>query len=323
MPLKNVVFILGAGSNQNYGFFSGEGLKNYCCYEFKKRLDKFPNIDNPPGILKKDAEILSEIANTRSHDNIDQILSMNADLELVGKFAIVDAILHCERHSYPFAQLNLYISLFRFIRKGINHPNEFEQIFENDFTFITFNYDRSLEYYFYNALHNFKRNLQNLSDIYRRVFKIYHFYGTLGSILKGEANYLEFGSNPDPFKLIDASSSIEVLHNDKLPSNFIAIQDALKKANIVFFLGFGFDDENLRKLRIPETLSHDCNVYGTGINIGRKAQRLNELFKKFRFAQNHENIINKDAETFTDTVIQQYIETGTINNETLLALASN
>jgi|GEM_PF-1965130 hypothetical protein len=241
MPIDNVVFVFGAGSNMDYGFFDNEGLMRYCAYTFPEKLKNnkqlADQLEPAQTYVNKLATILMPY---NHHESMDHVLSLHKDLQRAGKLAIADAILFCERQVKSMPPLVLYRILFKFLtmdHKGspIKRPEDLHLIKDNTATFITFNYDRSLEHYFNTAFESFA------SNFYYEV-PTYYIHGSIGPYNKSTFG-LDIDS--DGYNLADAAKGINILYENRDLQNFSGIYKALQSAKALFFLGFHFDEDNL------------------------------------------------------------------------------
>lgn len=93
--------------------------------------------------------------------------------------------------------------------------------------------------------------MQKISEI-----EIIHIYGSLGPTLPSDNEYLEYGSGTNQNKIKLASESIDVIRENVNSSGPITkAHELLKDAYSIAFLGFGFDDLNLRRLDVENS----CN----------------------------------------------------------------
>ena len=104
--------------------------------------------------------------------------------------------------------------------EGITTPEDYKKFLDNEITFITFNYDRSLEHFFYNSfltLTNLIPEIQKV-ELLKKI-KIFHVYGTLADLpWQNDANQgLPYGNeiwvehivkNKNNIKTISERSSI-------------------------------------------------------------------------------------------------------------------
>jgi len=275
MIVKPTVFVLGAGASQPYGFPSGAKLVDRVCreligYEGEK-------ITRAAGGEKLGARLrglghqvdeivwfATELGMARRY-SIDRFLEMRREFLNVGKAAIADVLLDAE-HDYRYVDpvehdparpeplsatdRDWYRYLFdQLIRKD---PNYFEQQ-ARLLSIVTFNFDRSFEHSLESALAtNYGKSGSELESLVRRL-KIVHVHGSLGRT--------DFGGTDDRLgDLRQAGAEIKIIHEE---ANTEEAKALLCEARQICFLGFGYDDENLQKLDVRESLKGKREVHGT------------------------------------------------------------
>lgn len=169
MITTDTVFIIGAGGSKPYGYSLGWELKEYLYslkYKsfIKYRDDENHNNDteiNPIFDLDKVTQFQKIFSGTGKDISIDKFLSMNKsnpDYNEIGRFGIIKHISDCEMKSNQALHIHNdkdWISLLiDKMTEDIEDENGFEYFAENKIHFITFNYDRSLEYYLFDAFKN-------------------------------------------------------------------------------------------------------------------------------------------------------------------------
>jgi len=313
---KSTVFILGAGSNVDYGFFTGTGLKNYCANEFQKNYPKYlleSGAYNGDALkaATRDAKDLRKVISADLHENIDHLLAMHPKQEDVGKMAIVDAILHGERRSkeLPLPKHDLYQSIFGLMVSGVLRPSDLSRVVENRATFISFNYDRSLEYFLYNQLRrlaDWDRSPVPFGDVYRKLASVHHVYGSLGPFL-GEDGVVPYGATPTIQTLIDCGGEIDVIYGGKKPRCNTMIAEALGTAEAVFYLGFGYDENNMKILGLPTAVGKGTAVLGTGVNVHDDVrERATSSLKGHLKPTVLNHITDLDCVKFVDDIVAPY-----------------
>lgn len=129
--------------------------------------------------------------------------------------------------------------------------------------FITFNYDRSLEHFIFNAIKNYYGIDPSTATQICKKICFYHVYGKLAPLeweLDGSNSGLEYGSDlkDAPCNVGDTlfryTSNIRVINEDR--NNFELIKNSCKdlitETDKVYILGFGFLRSNYKLLGIDE-----------------------------------------------------------------------
>jgi len=181
-----------------------------------------------------------------------------------------------------------YHFLFNHMTKDLINKESFSQMNPYEFSFVSFNYDRSLEYYLWKSFkHSFSEIDENTINTALRSVKIWHVYGQIEYLpwqFKGnERPYLTHDDIIDISILKSLSKNIKVMHNqDRCTENFNEARHEIANANKIYFLGFGFAEENLRVLGIPEILKDrkiQRKIYAT--NFGETALKEWEIIQLF------------------------------------------
>jgi hypothetical protein len=290
MITKPTVLILGAGASINYGFPSGLQLKAEICKEIKLRNEIFDDL-----VLSTDEDHVEDFYNNvllSSEFSIDAFLEHNQKYFEIGRRAITNVLIRKEKHVELFEKWidkwldpeNKDKHWYQLLFSKLNAP--FDDFSKNDLKIITFNYDRSLEYFLWESM-KAKYSEQDEESILEKLLgiPILHVYGKLGSLPVYDSD-----SSCVPYDLFrsvqateerwwrkyifEASQKIFTVHQAKEMSDVIAkAQTFLKHANRIYFLGFGYDKINMERLFIENDknllkeggLSTKC--WGTAMGI--------------------------------------------------------
>jgi hypothetical protein len=125
-------------------------------------------------------------------------------------------------------------------------------VYDNQLTIVTFNYDRSLEHFLFEAF----RERFGASDEEAASFvthlKILHVHGRLGSLPWQESGGFPYGDGNSLARVREAAAGIRIIHEaDGKTEPFNLAREALRQARYVFFLGFGFHRLNVERLGLP------------------------------------------------------------------------
>lgn len=249
MPiLKQTVFVLGAGSNTNYGFPLGIGLRDLVCRSLSGSQVRTPLLEL--GHSEADIETLLNELRYSGYTSVDVFLEHNPDFLAIGKHAIAATLLPCEderRLFPPEVDSNNHWYEYLINRMGVG-TDEWTQ---NKLSVVTFNYDRSFEHYFNVVIG--KRAKLSSAEAYK-VFQqipLVHVHGSLGNYPPSESTGLAYGADVTADNVAAAAEQILVVSEveDTLPT-FAEAEKLLTAAERIYFLGFGFLAANVRRLRI-------------------------------------------------------------------------
>lgn len=273
------VLILGAGASQPYEYPTGEQLQDYILDGGLDDMRKEILLElKSSGInLKK---FLHALRRARL-PSIDSFLEHRKEFEQIGKIAITKAIIDKEIEN-NLNNKDWYQHLFRYMFTS------FDDFDKNKLSIVTFNYDRSLEHYLFEALRSSsgkskKECAEKLSKI-----PIVHVHGEVGNLpWKGGKFTRPYQSNVDAKTLIRSSEGIRIVHESDADKDkeFVNARKLIASADRIFFLGFGYHKENLARLKIDDLPSGGREVLGTSYNMTdkeRKHCRTVKCFNKIR-----------------------------------------
>ncbi len=320
---QKTVFILGAGASKPYGYPTGDELRDYICQRFHgiTQNNSYIDFSNFNGNIKEEAKKLSSTFFKSSTKSIDLFISRRNDFSQIGKVAIACNILEAEKKS-KFRELSFsrdqdwYSYLYDRMTKRLTKHSHYKDFKKNNVSFISFNYDRSFEYFLFESFaysFDFKYDINFLKDqqseenyTYKQLipFEIIHVYGKIAH-LPGEENddnkkELEYQATQNVAKKIDVmnfTDNIRVIF-ERTDEDINKIKELIKNAEQIFFLGFGFADENLEVLDIPDILNEKQTIYGTAYNYTER--EIDDIL--FMFSQ------NKKLEPYIRERLKVYIE---------------
>jgi hypothetical protein len=307
---KKTVFVLGAGASVPYGFPSGRELRNNIIRRFRQDINELAT--------KKDSasaqayhDFLDGVAKfikhfEKSRTNIDLFLTRRAgDYDELGKVAIFNEILKAERgcnFRAIKADVDWYYWFFNNYTEGLLNVDEIEGLLTWNYSFINFNYDRSLEKYLQSAvMANWGRTkeAQTKVDNLIRKIPIRHVYGSLGRLpwQKSEGRRVDWGGKYLYDNLALFSDNIGIMHNSRGQEISEELKRELEEADRVFLLGFAFAPENLKQLGIPKVFEgRKVAIYATALGYTEKErQMLSRRLVPDKSEDNQPKIVNTDC----------------------------
>ena len=123
-----------------------------------------------------------------------------------------------------------------------------------------------MEQFIYYALQNYYKISEAEAAELFKIIKIYHPYGDVGTMpWINQDNAMEFGTKPDPQKLLQLAQNIKTFTEGTDPnsSEILEIRKHMATAERVVFLGFAFHELNM-ELIDP---GPNKNEYWSGINV--------------------------------------------------------
>lgn len=250
MISRPTVLILGAGASFYYGYPVGAGLLfRLCDQRTKMSDDSFPN-----GWTADEADELLLRLSRSAYYSVDAFLEDCPDHIPLGKYLIAQELKQHEDVGGLFRSSSSGWYQHLFNQLLVDKRPDFEK---NEIGIITFNYDRSLEAYLHTVLQNrFAFTVDEATDHLDRI-PIVHVHGILGSFPE-----TPYTAEADPAEIARISEQIEIIHEiednerDFCNDAFRDSHEMLQKAERIFFLGFGFHPDNLRRFQFfnPENV---------------------------------------------------------------------
>lgn len=281
MITEPTLFILGAGASKPYNYPTGYELKKDIAVTFHNRYFEVIGVNNSSkqeiqSLKTHIDDFINRLRNSTS-PSIDLWLARNPDYLSIGKKAIALHMLKDEKSSgfiYDSVdqESDWYTYLLQRMTETFTGKNAIE-IGKNNISFITFNYDRSLEYFMYTSL----KNDFTISDTYliEQLSKIpiLHIYGKLASLPWENRKHYRLKYKPDNIDgdmLYTLSQNISIIYEYNESPLIKKAQELISKARRIFFIGFGFHKENLMVLDIPKIMNYEQKIYGTAYPMTEK-----------------------------------------------------
>jgi len=282
------VLVLGAGASLDYGFPLGRELirlilsltivndKPFEDGLYARYFQDMPPMPTPiPHPMSDIWEALS-ISGTSvwlfqnaliaaNPPSIDAFLEDRLDdyFTSIGKAAIAKALIPSEDVSkldwQP--QEGLYDYLWDRLRAKVTKFNE------NKLSVITFNYDRSLEYFLFRRLkHTYNLDDNDAADLLNSI-EIVHMYGKLGepSFWAGKEGR-DYSTDDSPLEIEKCMKGIKVIGERSTDTGeFQRAHELLGQAERACFLGFSYDETNVERLGINQ---FNIPIFGTAVGMG-------------------------------------------------------
>lgn len=295
----NTVYVIGAGASKEVGLPLGYQLKSEISslldfgfdlnqlikgdhtiyHSLNQYLSDNDSSENINDYLEEARYISQSLPLAISIDNLIENNKGNKKIELISKLAIIRAILKGEsgsslylpgRNMYEEINFNSlgsvwYSSFFQLLTEGCSR-SELVTRFEN-ISIISFNYDRCIEHYLFNALKKYYRLEFDETAAIIDSLKIYHPYGSVGVLpelqmnLPSSGDQVKFGSQANHKFLLRAAQNIKTFTEgtDSESSNILNIKNCMSEAERLVFLGFAFHKLNMELITPNDVLPISCN----------------------------------------------------------------
>jgi hypothetical protein len=325
---NSTVFILGAGASWHYGYPTGETLVEKVIEKAEVALKYFEHsvrIGNPevPEYLADRNQWVNAVQETKKLKTgleqvnplvIDYYLGWNPDVQSIGRLLIAWVILECE-HVSARRNANRYLKSelhrldltkyhddwIRFLIHQIAiHCVESSDLLLNKVSFVTFNYDVSLETMLRNGLNHIRLFSEDDVTKFLSGSRIIHVYGKIREPNAKVKDIPWEVENIDPSQLRGRTGDYHMKMKQLLDAVYVAsrglrVIDPHDKgtddteimiartviANVqrVFILGYGFDEHNSGRLNLRATLRHRTELANKRIAF-TNYQDINQINKR-------------------------------------------
>ena len=263
------VLILGAGASEEYGFPVGRAFKNAICElegNFVVALGKL-------GLREQAHEFIDCFRHSRI-PSPDRFLEGYEEYLEAGKLCIAKVIASLEDDRNVFSNTRHRQPWYEYLVTSLDPDDpEYEN---NALTIITFNYDRSLEYYMWKSfVGDYFHDEDKKRQLWRNKPEIIHLHGLLGDFNPLNESGRPYSTPESPEGLSDdivtAANGIQIIHEVNPDTEaFNRAEIALRSAERIVFLGFGFDQLNIQRLRVFDDGLSGKKIEGTRWAISEK-----------------------------------------------------
>jgi hypothetical protein len=244
---KPTVFILGAGASAPYGFPTGGQLLNTICKELSDPSGDLFQLMYQCGFNPQLIANFAEALDASMQPSVDMFLEHRMEFVELGKAAMAAVLLPCEdetRLSRRGTKSHWYEYIFNEMRTDV------ASFLANKVWFYTFNYDRSLEWFFYRALkYSYNLDDETCSKIVNGL-NIKHLYGDFGSLFN--QNPFKYSPELTGQRVLRAIEGIQIMpEGPQKPEAFIGAHVCMREdAEVVCYLGVGYHPINMKRLMI-------------------------------------------------------------------------
>jgi len=294
MLSKQTVMILGAGASMPYGFPSGQQLlRSAQKYTSPEQLSGYIRPADRRGIRP-----LFDALQGTMDQSIDAMLeTLPAPVVDVGKGFIAQSLLQCEHNARMNRSRN--DQWWHDFLWGALDLRSLKDFRASPITFITYNYDRSLERLLYDGIK--VKFPGGSAEQYRQAMDCMgpiHLHGQLGllpELSETEQGTVPFGGSgltePTPIDCDFATRAIKIVHEPKPTDDaFMRARDAIGSAKRIIFLGFAYAKNNVDRLLLKTCLSQQAEVFlcVTGFTEAQQNMIIRPLFDGWGLAMGRE-----------------------------------
>lgn len=254
---QDTVFVLGAGASNPYGFPVGAELNRLIC---GKRPDNktysLPVLLQETSLSKSEVEEFVRAFERSAQSSIDAFIESRPQFDWPGRVAIAKFLCQHEDPHLAFdpgTEGNWYKALWR----DMTNPKGNSNTAASNVKCLTFNYDRSLEHFlFIAARHTFDKITDQEAYQFLKKIPIEHVYGELGRFhyLPGDG-IRQYSNELTARDLGTAANGIHLVGaGRKDAALFQKAREWFMHADVICFLGFGFDHTNVDRLGLEDVL---------------------------------------------------------------------
>ena len=281
MIVEPTVLVLGAGASAPYGFPTGRKLLLDLCASLESEGSSLSNNLLSCGIRRDRQKVFRDDLFFSMQPSVDTFLEKRPYFLEIGKAALSCALIPYERLDHVnnrTSTMHWYEYLFSKMNSG------WDEFGENNISFVTFNYDRSLEQFLFNALtHSFGKDEAETGQLLRKI-PIIHVHGQLGkypAINEGAGR--PYSQTVNPEIVSQCIQEIKILHEGVDNELFSEARKLLLVARKVCFLGFGYHEINLERV-CPwktEKISDHTELFGSAFGlIGAEERKVRTFFQQ-------------------------------------------
>lgn len=247
----NILFVTGAGSSMPYNYPSGEKLLEEIILLLKNPTDEFGwgNDFSSGEVLYfgKSKEFISaflEAIDLSEMKSIDAFCfsAVNKDYSDFSKLLVGIILGRIEKKLILDTDDWLRELFPNYFEKG----ERFKEYRNNEITFLTFNYDTVIENYIEKRKKYYSdKSNPEIIDFLKKI-EVFHVYGSVNKESPKTFSRIEIENYSKDIRLIREAD----WEGDEGHPAFTLFKPLFEKATKIFFLGFGFDDDNLSYLGI-------------------------------------------------------------------------
>lgn len=281
----NTVIVLGAGASADVGYPTNKQLHDAIYIKLSTKNDVYRANELYKAALAagfQSDHILSfgKLLHQSTAETVDEFLRFSPSFRGLGKFCIAHELIRIEDQPDLIERgKKCWYQIFRkAIGLDLHSP-------PNNISIITFNYDRSLKHFIYLGYEALHESLHHPHAIRNAVGKLgfLHVHGELSPLPWTERrDSREYGPVSDAKMLRTVSQSIliadeasDASYHPEAPSVIV------KQASKIIFLGFGFHQENMRKLGLTSFSRPSTQQFIATVRDDIPRRKLKEITEQF------------------------------------------
>lgn len=267
MKSKKLLFVLGAGASAAYGFPNGRQLVHQILHT--NLVNTFASFAAVLAITNDQLLKFQEDLRIADLPSVDAFLENNPRYLKIGKLVVAFFLSQFESYDRLYGP-NREDNWYQYLVDKMLRNYPFSEIENNNISFITYNYDRSLEFYLFNALRRSNENITDKQCLDKLAkFRVLHIHGSLGKpkyLASSDGRSYEAGASPS--QLLQSEQDIHIISEDvEKYVEFSLAYDMISDADRLLFLGFGYHPVNLQRLSLDKHLKPTADLWGTAFGL--------------------------------------------------------
>jgi hypothetical protein len=269
MITKPTVFVLGAGSMVDYNFPIGWQLVRDVVENFAKYGDLRALLLNNSDFEEEQLNKYLQALEGSAQNSVDAVLEEQQEHLEIGIATMSIVLIRRETTANLYRQWDPQQNWLRYLLMHLRGTS-FAEFHTNSVSFVTFNYDRSLEHFLCTTLaHTFSKSAEESGAVINKI-PIIHLHGRLG--------YLPWENQQGrPSRPYDTTitkdvvkaciSEVKVVHRttEVNAEEFARAKKLLAKAERVYFMGVGFNNLNLERIGVKNLQAGQTSATGVGL----------------------------------------------------------
>lgn len=190
MILTKTVFVLGAGASHPFGLPLGIGLRDWVLVNFNGKTGDAVHLYNTTEFTEQQVGTFVSALRYSGLQSVDAFLERRPEFMEVGKAIMAIEMVLRENHDVLWREgsnwmLYLYSAMI---------GNSLEEFGQNEVSFITFNYDRTVEHFLATSVGNsFGKSMDKVAKVMKNI-PIIHLHGRLGYLpWQNDKNTIPYG----------------------------------------------------------------------------------------------------------------------------------
>jgi hypothetical protein len=274
-----MAFVLGAGASKDFGFPIGWELVDHVVTGLRDgspvRLRSL--LSTHAEFRQEEIDKFSYALDASGQNSVDAFLEQRREFVGIGKAAISAVLIGRENAIPPYSPRDPDQNWLRKLLSYMRSPS-FEEFGSNKISFVTFNYDRSLEFFLCRTLaETFGKSEEEAGQVIAKI-PIVHVHGRLGYLPWQDKNARPYNTEINNAALDTCMREIKVVGVDyDTDKEFSAAKKLLLDAERVYFMGVGFNNANMARLGVMEL--PDNKAVSTGVGLSqREHEDLREVY---------------------------------------------